>query len=127
MLRRLRIPVIVFSLVAALSGVGLAGARWNNSLTIGQDGHFAGGGFSETHNTPDVTEYAQCGSNSTTGFCMFVTTRNQVYSCFTTDPGHIAVIRSMGAESTFQATWNDSGECTYVLAYTTSTTVPKTQ
>ena len=123
MSRRLSL-LAIGSLVCALGGVGMAGARWTNSVTI-NNGNLAAGGFAETFNTPDETEYAECGSNRTTGFCTFVDSNNNNYSCFTTDAGHIAVIRSMTPESYFNVMWNNLGQCTYVLGYSTSRTTTK--
>ena len=119
-----RLIAIALTLVG-LGGIGTAGSKWMSSLTIAQNGLYASGGFAETHNSADVTEYAECGSNRTTGFCTFVDSAGTNFACFTTDAGHIAVIRSMTPESWFNVTWNGAGQCTYVLAYATSRTTTK--
>ena len=118
---------IAAATLLGLAGAGTAGNRWTSSLTINQSqyGTMAAGGFAETHNTPDVTEYAECGSNRTTGYCTFVQSNGSTWGCFTTDAGHIAVIRSMTPESYFNVTWDGSGQCTYVLAYASSRTTTK--
>jgi hypothetical protein len=125
MSRRLRLIAIALLTLVGLGGIGTAGAKWMNALTISQNGTMASGGFAETHNSANVTEYAECGSNRATGFCTFVDQRGTNYGCFTTDAGDIAVIRSMTPESWFAVTWNDVGQCTYVLAHATSRTRTK--
>lgn len=124
MSRRLQL-IAIGCLTCTLGGVGIAGSKWMSSLSINPNARTASGGLAETFNTADVTEYAECGSNRTSAFCTFVDTNNNNYSCFTTDAGHMAVIRSMTPESWFQVTWNNLGQCTYVLVYASSRTTTK--
>lgn len=118
---RLKIGIAV-GLLGLVAGTGavVAGARQYAPLSISVANKWASGGFAETHNTPDFTQYAECGSNSNTGYCTLRDASATFYSCFTTDPGHIAVIRSMSPDSLFNVVWDASGVCTYVLSYASS-------
>jgi hypothetical protein len=121
MSRRLKLGTIVALLaLASGSGIVLAGAKSYAPLSINTVNRWASGGFSETHNTTDLTSYAECGSNSTTGYCTFRDTAGTFYSCYTTDPAQITVIRSMSPDSLFNVVWDASGVCTYVLSYASS-------
>jgi hypothetical protein len=46
-------------------------------------------------------------------------------SCSTTDPNHLATIRSLSSDSYLIFFWNTSGVCTSVQVQTSSTNEPK--
>jgi len=127
MSRRLKLGAIV-SLLALTAGTGavLAGAKQYVPLSINAASRSAYGGLAETHNTADSVSYAECGSNATTGYCTFRDAANTFYSCYTTDPAQIAVIRSLSPDSTFNVVWDTSGVCTYVLSYASSRVAART-
>ncbi len=112
--------------LTAGTGAVVAGIKQYIPLQINAVNRYANGGLAETHNTPDNVSYAECGSNSTTGYCTFRDTAGTYYSCFTTDPAQIAVIRSMSPDSTFSVRWDTAGVCTYVLSYASSRVAPRT-
>ncbi len=120
---RLRLAIIAALL--AISGTVLAGARQYAPLAINLQFRYADGGLAETHNTDDAFSYAECGSNYGAGFCTVVDTAGTYYGCYTTDPAHIAVIRSMSPDSLFSIEWDESGVCTYVLSYASSRAAPR--
>jgi len=126
MSRRLKLGVIA-GLLALTAGTGavIAGAKQYFPLSIDPVNRSASGGLAETHNTADTTSYAECGSSSTTGYCTFRNPAGTFYSCFTTDPAQIAVIRSMSPDSTFYVAWDTAGVCTYVLSYASSRVAPR--
>jgi hypothetical protein len=121
MSRHIKVRAVV-ALLALTAGTGavVAGNKQYSPLSINLAIRSASGGLAETHNTADIMSYAECGSNSTTGYCTFRDTAGTYYSCFTTDPAHIAVIRSMSPDSLFSVTWDAAGVCTYVLSYASS-------
>lgn len=97
-----------------------AGLKSYMPLSVNYASRYANGGLSETHNTADNVQYAECGSNPTTGYCTVRDTAGTYSSCYTTDAAIISVIRSMSDESLFSIQWNASGVCTYVLSYASS-------
>lgn len=117
--------ILAVSLLAATTGTVLAGAKSYIPLSINYAARYANGGLAETHNTADNVQYAECGSNSATGYCTIRDTAGTITSCYTTDPALLAVIRSMSDESLFSIQWNASGVCTYVLSYASSRTEAK--
>jgi hypothetical protein len=125
MSRRHRIGALVTLAALASGGIVFAGAKSIAPLSVNVAGRFASGGLAETHNTPDLTQYAECGSNPTAGFCTLRDSAGTFYSCFTTDPALIAVIRSMSPDSYFSISWDASGTCTYVLSYASSRVPPR--
>lgn len=112
--------------LTAGAGAALAGAKQYAPLQINTALRSASGGLAETHNTAEATSLAECGSNPTTGYCLFRDAAGTFYSCYTTDPAQIAVIRSMSPDSTFNVLWDTSGVCTYVLSYASSRVAPRT-
>ena len=124
---RLKLGVISALAVLGIAGGVFAGVRQYIPLTINVAGHFASGGLAETHNTADFTQYAECGSNPTTGFCTVRDASGTQFSCMTTDPSLLAVIRSMSPDSLFSVVWDPSTNlCTYVLSYASSRVAPRT-
>lgn len=111
--------------LTAGTGAVVAGIKQYFPLTINATYRYANGGLAETHNTADNVSYAECGSNSATGYCTFRDAASNTYSCFTTDPAQIAVIRSMSPDSTFSVQWDTAGVCTYVLSYASSRVAPR--
>jgi hypothetical protein len=109
----------------ASSGSGLAGIKSYAPLSVNVAGRYANGGLAETRNTVDNVQYAECGSNAGTGYCTLRDTAGTYYSCYTTDPAQIQVIRSMSEESIFSIAWDVNGVCTYVLSYASSRTAAK--
>lgn len=121
--------LLSLSLAAAMIAGGgsavLAGSKSLGSLTINAASRYANGGFAETHNTANLTEYAECGTNATTGYCTFRDAGGTYYSCMTTDPALLTVIRSMSDESYFSVRWDAAAVCTSVLSYASSRTEAK--
>jgi len=117
--------VAAVGLLAAGGGVALGGAKQLFPLNINAAGRFASGGLAETHNTADTMQYAECGTNGTTGFCTLRDTAGTYYSCFTTDAANLAVIRSMSPDGYFSISWDAAGTCTYVLSYASSRSAVK--
>lgn len=116
----------VFGLAMLVTaGTSLAGVKSYFPLTINYASRYANGGLAETHNTADNTQYAECGSNSNTGYCTLRDTAGTITSCYTTDPALLTVIRSMSDESLFSIRWDTAGVCTYVLSYASSRTEAK--
>src|SRR5688572_28555871 len=111
--------------LTAGTGAVIAGIKQYVPLSINAAARYANGGLAETHNTPDTVSYAECGSNATTGYCTFRDPAYNHYSCYTTDPAQIAVIRSMSPDSTFSVQWDTAGVCTYVLSYASSRVAPR--
>lgn len=103
----------------------MAGSKSIGSLTVNVASRYANAGLSDTHNTANGLEYAECGTNSTTGYCTFRDTAGTYYSCMTTDPAYLTVIRSMSDESFISVRWDAAGVCTYVLSYASSRTQAK--
>jgi hypothetical protein len=126
MTRRFWISVsLAASLVAAGGGAVLAGAKSISPLSVNAASRFANAGLGETHNTANTTEYIECGSNGTTGFCTVRDSSNNLYSCMTTDASLLSVIRSMSDESYISIRWDAGGVCTYVLSYASSRAATK--
>jgi hypothetical protein len=126
MSRRLWLSLsLAVSLLAAGSGAVLAGAKQISPLSVNAASRFANAGLGETHNTANTTEYIECGTNPTTGFCTIRDSSSNVYSCMTTDPDLLAVIRSMSDESYISVRWDAAGVCTYVLSYASSRAATK--
>lgn len=119
--RRKRITILAALLVIGSGGAVMAGLRSNHPLEINLDGPYANAGLAETRNTPDATQFVECGSNPGAGFCTVRDLSGTYYSCYTFDPEKIAVIRSMSADSYISVSWDAATfECTYVLSYATS-------
>jgi hypothetical protein len=116
---------IALTFVAASATMASAGLKSYVPLSVNVAGKYASGGLAETHNTADNVQYAECGTNATTGYCTLRDTAGTYYSCYTTDPALLTVIRSMSDESSFSISWNDTGVCTYVLSYASSRTAAK--
>lgn len=112
--------------IASGTGIVFAGVKQYEALWINVAERYANGGLAETHNTEDTEQFAECGSNPTAGFCTVRDVSGNYYSCYTTDPATIAVIRSMSPDSLFSIAWDESGVCTYVLSYASSRVVPRT-
>jgi hypothetical protein len=124
-----RSKLAVMSAVAVLgvTSAVFAGIKSYAPLSVNVAGHFASGGLAETHNTADSVQYAECGSNSTTGYCTLRDAGGTYYSCFTTDPSLLTVIRSMSPDSIFSVVWDpNTNQCTYVLSYASSRVAPRT-
>ena len=111
--------------VLAAAGTVVAGSKSLYPLSINYGSRYASGGLAETHNTADTTQYAECGSNSNTGYCTLRDVAGTYTSCYTTDPALIEVIRSMSDESFFSIRWDAASVCTYVLSYASSRTEAK--
>jgi hypothetical protein len=127
MSRQLKLGAIIALLtLTAGTGAVVAGIKQYVPLSINAASRSAYGGLAETHNTADNVSYAECGSNSTTGYCTFRDPSGTYFSCYTTDPAQIAVIRSMSPDSTFNVVWDTSGVCTYVLSYASSRVAART-
>jgi hypothetical protein len=123
---RLKLGVISALVVLGTTSAVFAGLRSYFPLQVNTTGHYANGGMSETHNTADSVQYAECGSNATTGYCTFRDAGGTYYSCFTTDMTQIAVIRSMAPDASFSVVWDPtSNQCTYVLSYASSRVAPR--
>lgn len=119
------LSVALGTAVLAAAGTVTAGAPSLYPLSINYAARYANGGLAETHNTPDFVQYAECGSNSNTGYCAMRDASGTYTSCYTTDPALIEVIRSMSDESFFSISWSAAGVCTYVLSYASSRTEAK--
>lgn len=121
--------LLSLSLAAAMilggGGAAMAGLKSYFPLQVNAPGRYASGGLSETHNTANGVEYFECGSNPTTGYCTIRDAAGTYYSCMTTDPALLTVIRSMSDESSISVRWDASGVCTYVLSYASSRTEAK--
>ena len=123
---RLKLGLMSALAVLGITSAVFAGARSYFPLSVNVSGHFANGGLAETHNTADTTQYVECGSNPTAGFCTVRDATGTFYSCFTTDPSLLAVIRSMSPDSTFSIEWDPTtSQCTYVLSYASSRVAPR--
>jgi hypothetical protein len=84
------------------------------------------GGFGDTRNTVDSTQYIECGTNLTAGFCLFRDSGGAFHSCSTTDANMIAVIRSMSGDALVQFTYDvTTNVCQYMLSYASSRAQPK--
>jgi hypothetical protein len=126
MTRRFWLSVsLAVSLLAAGSGAVFAGAKSLSPLTVNAASRYANAGLAETHNTANTTEYIECGTNGTTGFCTIRDSSANMYSCMTTDASLLSVIRSMSDESYISVRWDAAGVCTYVLSYASSRTEAK--
>src|SRR5262245_49147957 len=86
MSRRGWLSLVAGIVVLGSSAVVIAGAKSIAPLQVNAASHYANAGLSETHNTADTTSYAECGSNSTAGYCTVRDTGGTYYSCYTTDP-----------------------------------------
>jgi hypothetical protein len=124
---RIKIGFVV-ALLALTAGTGavVAGQKQYSPLTVNPVARYANAGLAETHNTADTVSYAECGSNATAGYCTFREPSGTFYSCYTTDPSLLVVIRSMSPDSTISVQWDASGVCTYVLSYASSRVAPRT-
>jgi hypothetical protein len=118
----------VVAAVAALGtagGLAFGGVKQIMPLYVNAASRYANAGLSETYNTADSTQYAECGTNGSAGYCTFRDASGSYYSCSTTDPALIAVIRSMSPESFISVAWDASANCTYVLSYASSRSAVK--
>jgi hypothetical protein len=114
--------------LAGASAVAVAGAKsyfpaqlntWGTTVSVS-------GGIGETRNTPDSTQYIECGSNSNTGYCLFRDAGGAYHSCSTTDAGLITVIRSMSGDGSINFLYDSTTNvCTYMLSYASSRDQPK--
>ncbi len=125
MQKRILLSLSLAAAMLAGGGAAIAGSKSLGSLNINASSRFASGGFAETHNTANLVEYAECGSNATTGYCTFRDAGGTYYSCMTTDPALLTVIRSMSDESYFSVRWDASAVCISVLSYASSRTEAK--
>lgn len=117
---RLSLAMITALAVLGTASAVHAGLRSYFPLSVNVAGRYASGGLAETHNTADSIQYAEFGSNATTGYVTLRDAAGTYYSCYTTDPAQLTVIRSMSPDSTFSVAWDTSGVCTYVLSYASS-------
>jgi hypothetical protein len=126
MSRRIKIGLAV-ALLALTAGTGavVAGQKQYFPLQVNAASRYANAGLAETHNTADTVSYAECGSNASTGYCTFREPNGTYYSCFTTDPSLLVVIRSMSPDSSISVQWDASNVCTYVLSYASSRVAPR--
>jgi hypothetical protein len=109
-------------IIAALAGASYVSAQvnnWGNTISIY-------GGLGDTRNTANTSEYIECGTNSTTGYCLFRNAAGTYYSCSTTNAGMIEVIRSMSGDGSINFSYDTTtGACTYMLSYASSRAQPK--
>jgi hypothetical protein len=125
---RLWVTAIIIAALAGASTRATAGAKsyvsaqvntWGNTISIY-------GGLGDTRNTANTSEYIECGTNSTTGYCLFRNTAGTYYSCSTTNAGMIEVIRSMSGDGSINFSYDTTtGACTYMLSYASSRAQPK--
>jgi hypothetical protein len=126
MTRRFWLSVsLAVSLLAAGGGAVLAGSQSISPLSVNAANRYASAGLAETHNTTNTTEYIECGTNGTTGFCTIRDSSANMYSCMTTDASLLSVIRSMSDESYISLRWDAAGVCTYMLSYASSRAATK--
>ena len=63
--------VAVVGMLGVGAGVARGGATQLFPLQVNAAARFANAGLAETHNTADTTQYAECGTNGSTGYCTF--------------------------------------------------------
>lgn len=122
-MKRLALSLLTAGLVLGTATLAIAGQR--GPFGFGPFTSYTNGAFGDVRNSADPNSAAMCGSNDGVGFCAFYDQSGRYYSCYTTSPGQIDVIRSMNGDSFFSVAWDASGHCTYVLSYTDSRAQPK--
>ena len=121
---KLRLSLLAAAACATVAlPIAMAGQRWGQPYINATD-RYMYGAISDFRNSPDPNMRAECGTNSA-GMCMFTDADGTYYFCYTLDPNHIDVIRSMSGDSYISVAWDQSGVCTYVLSYASSTAAPK--
>lgn len=110
--------------VATLAAAGLiavaatasAGLRWGYQVSISDTSRYALGDLSATRGTADGVQYIGCYHNtSNNGSCYATNAAGLSRSCSTSNPAHLAVIRSIASESYLYFQWNTDGTCNYIL------------
>jgi hypothetical protein len=86
----------------------------------------AQGFIGSTRNSSDSVEFLNCFTQgSGIGGCSARDETGLTRSCTTTDPGHLATIRSMRGDTSVQFTWDTSGRCVTIYAAVGSQAPPK--
>jgi hypothetical protein len=84
------------------------------------------GSASGTRNTPDLVQFVECNADANNGGCVFRDAGGKFYSCFTTDPGLISVIRSMQGDSVIDYDYEIStAKCIFISTGAHSQSEPK--
>jgi len=110
--------------LAALCGLALiglaatasAGLRWAYPVFISDSSRYAVGTLSDARASADSVQYIGCYHNSSNNASCYATNASGLSrSCSTSNPAHLTVIRSIGAESYVYFQWNTDGTCNYIL------------
>jgi hypothetical protein len=114
------------SLVAPIASAG-SHARFGFQISPSNGfSRYANGSLGEIRASADPDAFAECGTNSSYGWCAFDDGTTGYLGCWTTDPAQLAVIRAMPADAYFSVRWSEqTAECEYVLSYASSRSMAK--
>ena len=108
---------VVLALVAAPTGVALAGFKYTLTVGISDTSKTAYGVTGSVRNSSDVNQSIGCTVSTFAGAapsatCSAVNSANTSRSCTTYDAQIVDVAKSITGDSYIRFYWNTSGECT---------------
>jgi hypothetical protein len=84
------------------------------------------GSASATRDTADAVQFISCSTSASAGACTYRDLAGKFYTCFTTDPGLLTVIRSMQGDSVMEYDYDvTTGKCSYINVGAHSASEPK--
>jgi hypothetical protein len=125
--------VLAATLVAAISGVAVAGAKWGSSVTIDLTNSYASGTLGKSRNSVDTQQYIGCYTYALTdwrvGVCVAVNAKGQAASCqvnsAVSDSLLFDQIVALNGDSHLYFAWDKSGYCTAIQSENFSMYEPK--
>ena len=129
----MRTGTLAVGVALALAAVVAVGGTYSPApLTIDLDNQLASGDMYSARLSGNPDALIGCGMRSpapgfTFGFCQaqIGPADDEYVSCFTTDPGHMAVIGTMDDFSWISFRWDADGNCTAVGSSTQSLYLPE--
>jgi hypothetical protein len=121
---------VVLALVAAPTGVAMAGYKYSLPVSISDTSKTAYGVMGSARNSSDTAQYIGCNVSTFAGSapsttCSAVNSAGTSRSCTTYDAKIVEVAKAISGESYIRFYWNTSGECTQLTVAHFSQYEPK--
>ncbi|MFY0527049.1 hypothetical protein ACN28I_29215 [Archangium gephyra] len=127
-MKRTTVAALLF--IAAAAPAAWAGTQEVANVVVLTSMRLAEGSLGSARNSPDSQQMLGCrivvnSYGAPTGYCAARNASGVSGNCTTTDPEHIAQIRSISDDSFIAFSWNTSGTCTSFHISNFSTFAPK--